>query len=140
MSARQTDAIDVLVGQNIGLQRMAKRMSQVEFGRRLGVSYQQVQKYEKGVNRIGSGRLLHIADIFQVPIAALFDGIGAPPAGSGVSWSRLTADRQSFRLLQAFAQIDDARLLRAIVALVEMTARPREVDRRSPDKRSNMRV
>ena len=56
MSKRRADANDAIVGQHIRTRRLARRMSQSDLGHRIGVSFQQVQKYEKGVNRVGSGR------------------------------------------------------------------------------------
>jgi transcriptional regulator with XRE-family HTH domain len=66
--------IDVLVGQNIRICRLQQKFSQTELGRRIGVTFQQVQKYEKGANRVGASRLSQIADTLGVPLVALFDG------------------------------------------------------------------
>jgi transcriptional regulator with XRE-family HTH domain len=118
MSPKNPDEIDVLVGRNIRIHRVAKRLSQTELAERIGVTFQQVQKYEKGVNRIGSGRLVRIADILEVPVMTLLDGAqrtGQAPARSPLT---LIADREPFRLVQAFSQIKDKRLRRALVDLV----------------------
>ena len=79
MAKRSPLPIDVLVGQNIRICRLQKGLSQGELGRRIGVTFQQVQKYEKGANRVGASRLTQIADVLGVPIPTLFDG--APSAG-----------------------------------------------------------
>jgi len=73
MSPKTPDEIDVLVGRNIRIHRMAKCLSQKELAERIGVTFQQVQKYEKGVNRIGSGRLIRIAGVLGVTVMTLFD-------------------------------------------------------------------
>jgi transcriptional regulator with XRE-family HTH domain len=65
---------DVLVGQNIRIGRLQAGLSQTELGARVGVTFQQIQKYEKGANRIDASRLQQIADALRVPIPALFDG------------------------------------------------------------------
>ena len=118
--AKRPSSIDVAVGRNVRIWRMAKGMSQGELAHRLGVTFQQVQKYEVGGNRIGTGRLLKIATILGVPIAVLFQGADrAEQTGSPLS---LVADRRSFRLAQAFAAIENSTLRLSIVNLVERIA------------------
>src|SRR5215510_9331927 len=72
-SPKEPDAVDALVGHNIRIQRHARRMSQTALAERLGVTFQQVQKYEGGVNRVGAGRLTRIAAVLGVPVTALLD-------------------------------------------------------------------
>src|ERR1700716_1893754 len=102
--------IDVLVGQNIRICRLQKELSQGELGRRIGVTFQQVQKYEKGANRVGASRLTQIADTLGVPIPTLFDGAptsgqtAAPPEQSA---RYLLAKPHSLRLLTGFDKIDN---------------------------------
>jgi DNA-binding XRE family transcriptional regulator len=64
--------IDVLVGENIRARGLADNMSQQALARSQGVSYQQIQKSEKGINRVGTGQLRQIAEVFPVPIFELF--------------------------------------------------------------------
>src|SRR6266536_5347516 len=71
MSVKSPDHIDVEVGQRIRIQRNALSLSQTALADHLGVTFQQVQKYEKGVNRIGAGRLTKIAAVLQVPVMTL---------------------------------------------------------------------
>src|SRR5437868_15248033 len=80
-----TTSDDVEVGQRIRARRMAKGMSQTELGDLLGVTFQQVQKYEKGVNRVGAGRLVRVAEALDVPVSFFF---GATDAGAGSSDTR----------------------------------------------------
>jgi transcriptional regulator with XRE-family HTH domain len=99
-------------------------MSQQALAEQLGVSFQQLQKYEKGSNRVGGGRLSRIASIFSVPIATLFEGTaaeGSRPAEA--SALRLIADRQPMRLVQAFAQLRNRNIRLSIVKLVERLAK-----------------
>src|SRR6266508_6549705 len=77
------DARDVDVGRRIRAQRLVCRMSQTELANALGVTFQQVQKYEKGVNRVGAGRLAKIADTLRVPISFFFDGAPGPKTAAG---------------------------------------------------------
>jgi transcriptional regulator with XRE-family HTH domain len=118
-SARTPDPVDALVGRNIRLQCLAKRISQGELAGQLGITAQQVQKYERGANRVTAGRLVRLTDIFEVPLTALFEGVSGLRASSGVSPVDLITDPRAFRLARAYAQIGDAGLRRVIVALVE---------------------
>jgi transcriptional regulator with XRE-family HTH domain len=107
---------DVLVGANIRLHRNAARMSQIDMGKHLGVTFQQVQKYEKGTNRVGAGRLLTIAHLFKVPVTAFYEGAkgmakDSPPL-------LLLGKRDAFRLAEAFSKIENQRLRSVIVGLV----------------------
>ena len=72
---RQSTDIDDLVGRNIRLLRLNRGMMQAELAEALGVTFQQVQKYESGKNRIGAGRLFAIAGLFGVPVSAFFEGL-----------------------------------------------------------------
>jgi len=121
-SAKRPNAIDIAVGRNVRIRRMAKGLSQSQLGGRLGVTFQQIQKYEKGANRIGSGRLVRIADILEVPVTALFDGVDDAARSRAPAPLRLIADPRSLGLAQAFAVIEDAATRLAIVALVERMA------------------
>jgi transcriptional regulator with XRE-family HTH domain len=117
---KSPSATDVAVGRNVRIWRMAKGMSQAQLANRLGVTFQQVQKYEIGANRIGTGRLVKAAAILGVPISALFDGIdGAEPSRSFLA---LLHDTRSFRLAQAFAAIKDSTFRLSLVSLVEKLA------------------
>src|ERR1700739_3364782 len=120
-SPRQPSSVDVAVGHNICIWRMAKGMSQAQLARRLGVTFQQVQKYEVGSNRVPTGRLVKIAAILGVPIAALFEGVDG--ADAAASLLALVADRRSFRLARAFAAIENSSLRLLLVDLVEKIAK-----------------
>src|SRR5262245_52483579 len=102
MSVRSPDAIDRLVGHNIHIQRMAKGISQSDLAGRLGVTFQQVQKYERGANRIGAGRLVRIAGVLDVSLLTLFEGIDGLNGPDGASPQALLADPQHLSLVQAF--------------------------------------
>ena len=78
MSNKSATKIDKLVGRNIRVHRLAKDMTQEALGEKLGVTFQQVQKYEKGTNRVGSGRLYEIAEILEVPLKSFFAAYTPP--------------------------------------------------------------
>jgi transcriptional regulator with XRE-family HTH domain len=117
---KSPSVIDVAVGRNVRLWRMAKGMSQAQLANRLGVTFQQVQKYEIGSNRIGTGRLVKAARILDVPISALFAGTDdTEPSHSLLA---LVSDRRSFRLAHAFAAIKDSDFRLSLVNMVEKIA------------------
>jgi len=94
-------------------------MTQEELAKRLGVTFQQLQKYEVGANRIGTGRLVKIAAVLRVPIAALFEGADRSNATALLS---LVSDSRSFRLASAFDAIKESTLRLSLVTLVEKIA------------------
>jgi transcriptional regulator with XRE-family HTH domain len=101
-------------------------MSQTDHARKLGVSFQQVQKYEKGTNRVGAGRLPQIAEIFNIPIGALFKDHAETSPGRGRASSapvRLITDPNVLKLLTAYADITDRAIRRCLADLVERIAR-----------------
>jgi transcriptional regulator with XRE-family HTH domain len=99
---------------------MTKGLSQAQLANRLGVTFQQVQKYEIGANRIGTSRLVKAAAILNVPISTLFDGTdGAEPSRSFLA---LLHDKRSFRLAHAFAAIKDSAFRVSLVNMVEKIA------------------
>jgi transcriptional regulator with XRE-family HTH domain len=125
MSTRKPDAIDIEVGQRIRIARLAAGLSQTDLGQRVGVTFQQVQKYEKGTNRVGAGRLTQIARVLSVPVNSFFEGreVIENVARQGVeSPLSLLTHPHAFRLLQAFNKLDDGEVRRAIVELVERLA------------------
>jgi len=120
MTARRSDANDALVGTNIRVQRLARKMSQARLGAQIGVSFQQLQKYELGTNRVGASRLVRIAAALDVPVMTLLDGVAAQRKVADAPLpSRLLAHRHSLRLAQAFAVIDDRAVRRALLSVAE---------------------
>ena len=119
--------VDKYVGNRVRMRRLMLRMSQATLGDKLGLTFQQVQKYEKGTNRIGSSRLHQIAGILQVPISFFFEGVsgraipdGKVPSAAFVSDFLATTD--GLALTRAYIRIKDASLRRRIVHLVENIA------------------
>jgi transcriptional regulator with XRE-family HTH domain len=122
MPRRGADPIDLLVGRNIRINRLRKSMSQEALADELGLTFQQVQKYEKGTNRVGSGRLLRISRILEVPVTALFEGSEVDGNSAENATLDLIAEPQSMRLVQAFSEIGDADVRTSLVQLVERIA------------------
>ena len=130
MSARNPDPIDALVGRNIRIHRINKGLTQTGLAKRIGVTFQQVQKYEQGKNRVGGGRLYKIAGVLRLPISAFFEGADSPHHKVKESPSALLTEPHALRLLKSFCQIDDMESRRAVVDVVELLA-ARRASRRS---------
>jgi len=120
MGGRRADGNDVIVGRNIRVHRLARKMSQIGLAAAIGISFQQLQKYEKGRNRVGSGRLVRIADALGVPVMMLLAGVpGAARKTADTAPVALIAKAQPLRLVQAFAAIEDQTVRRALLVLTE---------------------
>jgi transcriptional regulator with XRE-family HTH domain len=121
---RQATAVDVTVGRNVRIWRLARGLSQTQLGDRIGVTFQQVQKYESGGNRISTGRLTKVARVLRVPVMTLLDGTDQAEEPGEAHSRALIQNRPALRLLQAFAAIPQSeRKLRAsLVVLVEQVA------------------
>jgi transcriptional regulator with XRE-family HTH domain len=123
---RRPNSADSQVGESIRAHRLAAGMSQGDLAKRLGVSFQQVQKYEKGANRVGAGRLPQIADTFGVPIGALFKGTVDASLGKGTGRDvpvKLIPDTTTVKLLTAYAEITDRSVRRNLSELVDLIAK-----------------
>ncbi len=127
MAKKIPDPIDKHVGSRVKMRRLMLGMSQEKLGDALGLSFQQVQKYEKGTNRMGSSRLQQISNILKVPVTFFFEAVpgqqkldGKSPSSTYVSDFLATSD--GLALTKAFMQIKDAKLRRHIVNLVEEIA------------------
>lgn len=130
MAKKAPNPIDRYVGSRVRMRRMMLGMSQEKLGNALGLTFQQVQKYEKGTNRIGASRLQQISLILQVPVAFFFEGapdvpvqpegFGEAPSPSYVSDFLATSD--GLALTRAFMRLKDSKLRRKIVELVEQMA------------------
>ncbi len=106
------------VGRRIRVRRKDLGISQGKLGDALGLTFQQIQKYEKGVNRIGAGRLQQIAKFLKVPMGFFFDADTVGPSGGDNVFTLLDTG-YSLRLMKAFVRIQDRRIQRSTVELVE---------------------
>ena len=131
---KQPNPIDVHVGSRLKLRRTTVGMTQEKLGDKLGVTFQQVQKYEKGANRIGASRLQEISQILEVPVAYFFEETGgvaqmqddreyafAEDLGGKFEVPR-SSPSEAHALAKAFSRIGDARIRRRIIDLVETLA------------------
>ena len=123
---RGASAVDVHVGLRIRMRRKALGHSQQSLAEALGLTFQQVQKYERGVNRVSASKLFDVARFLGVPVGFFFEGLPNEPGISGAVAGQAVEDRmqallsspQGLDLLLNFARIDDARLRASILELV----------------------
>ena len=122
--------IDIHVGARVRMRRTMLGMSQDKLGDSLGLTFQQIQKYEKGVNRIGASRLFEIAKVLEIPIQFLFEDFdsftntpygfaeNAPDSDSSMLMDFLSSP-EGIQLCRHFAQIEDPRVRRRVIDLVK---------------------
>jgi transcriptional regulator with XRE-family HTH domain len=130
----QPNSADIQVGESIRAHRLIAGMSQSDLAARLGVSFQQVQKYEKGTNRVGAGRLPQIAAIFNIPISALFDANADTSTGERTASAapvKLIPDKSALRLLTSFAGVTNRAIRHCLIELVDNIAK---VERKQGEK------
>ena len=131
--SRRPNPIDVHVGGRVRFRRMLLGMSQEKLGEKLGLTFQQIQKYEKGINRIGASRLFDLAQVLGVPVQFFYEEapagepLAAMPAGFAEKPEEnaivdFLRSRDGLELNKAFVRISDAKARRAIVDLVRSLA------------------
>jgi transcriptional regulator with XRE-family HTH domain len=125
--ARRADLRDAEVGRRVRARRLECRLSQTELADRIGVTFQQVQKYEKGVNRIGAGRLQRISEALEVPISFFFGGASGPAAareasGGNESVFGFLQTSGSVRIVKAFHRIKSRKARQLLVEMAEELA------------------
>jgi transcriptional regulator with XRE-family HTH domain len=128
MAGKKPNPVDAHVGSRVRLRRMLLGMSQERLGESMGLTFQQVQKYEKGVNRIGASRLFQISKILDVPVQFFFEE--APYSGDGNAVRGMAESdseafileflnsREGLELNRAFVKIGDAKVRKSVVDLV----------------------
>lgn len=132
-NSRRANSIDIHVGGRVRLRRMVLGMSQEKLGEQLGLTFQQVQKYEKGVNRIGAGRLFDLSHVLGVPIQFFYEdaplyqhdndhhGGFAERSGENDVVDFLST-REGLELNKAFVRISDTRVRRSLLELIRSLA------------------
>ena len=128
MPKKQANPVDIVVGNRVRIRRMLIGMSQERLGELLGLTFQQVQKYEKGVNRIGAGRLFDVSRILGVPIDYFYDGVAAQTAQEGFAEDsappvmEFVSSGEGLQLSLAFMKIKDAKVRKRVLDLVKSLA------------------
>jgi transcriptional regulator with XRE-family HTH domain len=128
---KQPNPIDIHVGGRVRLRRMMLSMSQEKLGEQLGITFQQIQKYEKGTNRVGASRLQHIARVLTVPVSFFFEDAPGGPTDTGGGMSEpksasyivdFLSSSEGIQLNKAFVRVKDAKVRRRIIDLVRAMA------------------
>ena len=123
---KQANPIDIQVGNRVRIRRMLIGMSQERLGDLLGLTFQQVQKYEKGVNRIGAGRLFEVSRILNVPVDFFYEGVNEGGPGSaesdGAPVMDFVSSGEGLQLSLAFMKIKDAKVRKRVLDLVKSLA------------------
>ena len=130
MTKKAPNPIDRHVGSRVRMRRMLVGMSQEKLGEALGITFQQIQKYEKGTNRIGASRLHRIASVLGVPIEFFYEGAphanvgqaGFAEAPSQTYVSDFLSTAEGVQLVKAFLEIKDAKVRRKLVELISTLA------------------
>jgi transcriptional regulator with XRE-family HTH domain len=138
-SSRRPNPIDIHVGSRVRFRRMLLGMNQEKLGEKLGLTFQQVQKYEKGINRIGASRLFDLAQVLGVSVQFFYEEAPASEPKQGASdvvaeqpdehsIVAFLRSRDGLELNKAFVRISDAKARRAIVELVRSLANDTETN------------
>ncbi len=131
MVAGKPHPVDVYVGSRVRLRRTLKGMSQQRLAEALGLTFQQIQKYERGVNRIGSSRLFELSEVLDVPPSFFFDGAPSQTetaAGRGIAEesepyeARQFARREILELVRAYDRITDPEIRKRVFEMVKAVA------------------
>jgi transcriptional regulator with XRE-family HTH domain len=131
--ADKPNPIDVHVGSRVRLRRTLLGMSQEKLGDAIGLTFQQVQKYERGANRVGASRLFELSRVLDVPVSFFFDELGAETSGGASSASASAAPspssgpdpmmrRETLELVRAYYRIPDQQLRRRLFDLTKAIA------------------
>lgn len=131
---KQPDPIDVYVGSRIRLRRNLLGVSQERLGEQLGITFQQVQKYEKGTNRVGASRLQAIAETLDAPVSFFFENVADDHlvesfAESSVNPLLTASSDEGVQLIRAFTNIKDPKVRRQIIDLTKTLSSDNRMER-----------
>ncbi|MBY5841069.1 helix-turn-helix transcriptional regulator [Rhizobium leguminosarum] len=123
MKAKSPNSIDVYVGNRVRVRRKTLGMTQNGLAELLGITFQQIQKYEKGTNRIGASRLQRISEILRVPVGFFFENGGSGPIDGATSeLNSFLSSKEGLALNKAFIAIEDPNIRQKLVALAKSLA------------------
>ncbi len=145
MSGKVVRPVDAQVGARIRMRRLELNMTQDKLGAALGVTFQQLQKYEKGTNRVSASRLHQLSEVLQVPVDYFFsespvhvDAQGRSDGQMAASLDAVLADRLVIRLVRAFLQVESVDDRRTVIKLVQALGRKQGVIQGSDDDDEEM--
>lgn len=126
---RSPNPVDIHVGGRIRLRRMMNGLSQERLGEQMGLTFQQIQKYEKGANRVGASRLFQLSQVLDVPVSYFFDDLETSGEGGNLGFSESKSQdfvleflnsREGLELNRSFVKIQDPQVRRRIVDLIRV--------------------
>ena len=129
---KSPNPVDIHVGSRLRLRRMLVGLSQEKLGDRMGLTFQQIQKYEKGVNRIGASRLFKLSQVLDVPVQFFFEGMPSADGKSAAGMAESDSEaflyeflntRDGLELNRAFIKVTDANVRRSVIELVRSLGR-----------------
>lgn len=120
-NTRSANASDVAIGKRVRQRRLEQKISQAELGEHLGISFQQIQKYEKGVNRVGAGRLLQLSKALDCEVGFFLPADDRPKADSVLD--RFVTTKDGIRIANAFVRIADADVRHMIARFIDDLSR-----------------
>ena len=120
VSPKPPNPIDIHVGERIRMWRTERKISRTTLGEALGLTVQQIQKYEAGANRIGASRLQQICNVLEIPVSSLFEDGPASSPGTGMPHDMIDflQSPEGIRLVAAFVRITDRKMRRGIARLM----------------------
>jgi transcriptional regulator with XRE-family HTH domain len=121
-SRKNTADVEALIGECIRSRRIQAGVSQDTLGKALGVTFQQVQKYERGSNRVSAGRPLEIAEVLECSVMDFFEGLGGGKMAASGRFSKFLATKDGVAIVEAMLKIEDRALRRRVIDIAEILA------------------
>jgi transcriptional regulator with XRE-family HTH domain len=121
-SKQNTVDVEVLIGECIRSRRIQAKISQETLGQALDITFQQIQKYEKGTNRVSAGALLKIAETLGCNVMDFFEGVGGGKTAAGGPFSKFLATNDGVAIVEAMLKIKDRTLRRTVIDIAEKLA------------------
>ena len=133
MSEKKPNAIDKHVGNQLRLRRNLLNLSQEKLGEKIGVTFQQVQKYEKGLNRVGASRLQGLAEALEVQVAFFFEDapkmqVAESSPIADIAYKEFCSSTEGIELMRAFSRITDPKIRAKVLDLAKALAKEQESD------------
>jgi transcriptional regulator with XRE-family HTH domain len=119
---RNTAEIESLIGERVRFRRLQVGMSQEQLGEALGVTFQQIQKYEKGTNRVSSGRLVKIAEALECNVMLFFEGLDLIEMPTSTPFSQFLSTKDGVAIVEAMLKIRTQELRRTVIDIAEKLA------------------
>lgn len=121
-SKNNTAELEAQIGERIRSRRIRAGVSQENLGKPLGVSFQQIQKYEKGANRVSAGRLLKTAEVLECNVTDFFEGLQDSRTSSGAEFSKFLATKEGIEIVEVMMRIRTQEMRRTVIDIAEMLA------------------